>query len=212
MDNRFLKKFRFILIISGSVALMLGLLFTLQVLLKWPLYVLALQPRTLSAPQGIITMHFFHENLQHLFYNLVTLLGVLPLAIYFFPYQLFKRFLILICSTGLLLFIIGQPGTYHIGASGVIYGITSYVFTNSIQKKGREFGFLSLYMLFFYGSMLVGIFPLDPHVSWQGHLSGMLSGVALALFTKQPETVELIVPEPEKEDPDAAPFDWTGRG
>ena len=38
--------------------------------------------------------------------------------------------------------------------------------------------------MFLYGSMIWGVFPTKPTVSWEGHLSGMVSGIIVAIFFK----------------------------
>jgi uncharacterized membrane-anchored protein YhcB (DUF1043 family) len=36
-----------------------------------------------------------------------------------------------------------------------------------------------------YGGMIWGVFPMEEHVSWEGHLSGLVVGVALAFLYRK---------------------------
>jgi len=75
---------------------------------------------------------------------------------------------------------------FHIGASGVVYGLASFLFFSGMFRKDNRMMALSMMVAFLYGSMVWGIFPFEERVSWEGHLWGAVSGLALAfLYRKQ---------------------------
>ena len=78
-----------------------------------------------------------------------------------------------------------NKGVYHIGMSGVIYGLVSFLFTSGVLRKYLPLQAISLFVVFVYGSMVWGIFPMEQRVSWEGHLMGFLSGIALAVIFRK---------------------------
>jgi len=71
---------------------------------------------------------------------------------------------------------------YHIGASGIIYGLAAFLFLSGVIRKVNHLMAISLLVVFVYGSLIWGLLPFDYEVSWEGHLSGALVGVALAVL------------------------------
>lgn len=87
-------------------------------------------------------------------------------------------------ASGLLTWIIGRPAN-HIGASGIIYLLASFLFFKGIFSKHYRLVALSLIVVFIYGGLVWYVTPIDPEISWEGHLSGMISGFSLALIFKR---------------------------
>jgi len=86
-----------------------------------------------------------------------------------------------IILTGLLTWIIGRPAL-HIGASGVIYMLTAFLMFKGIFSKKYQLTALSFAVVFLYGSFLWYVFPIDPKISWEGHLSGLLVGFLFSIL------------------------------
>lgn len=85
---------------------------------------------------------------------------------------------------GLLTWVYARE-SYHIGMSGVIYGLTSFLFTSGAIRKYKPLLGLSLFVVFLYGSLIWGIFPLETKVSWEGHLSGLILGLLAAIVYRK---------------------------
>ena len=77
---------------------------------------------------------------------------------------------------------IGARQAYHIGASGLIYSFASFLFVSGLIRKNMKLMAISLLVVFLYGSMIWGILPLQPHISWESHLMGAIAGIVLAIY------------------------------
>ncbi len=138
-------------------------------------------PRTVSGLKGILTMPLVHGDGYHLFNNSVAILFFVSALFYFFPKEGLKIFLISYFVPGILICIFGRE-SYHIGFSGVIFSIAFFEFFVGIFLKNRSLMAFSLVIIFLYGSMFWGIFPVDEKISWEGHLFGALTGTLTAYF------------------------------
>ena len=140
-------------------------------------------PQTLKGIRGVLFSPFIHKDFTHLFNNSypILILGGLLFSIY-------KRiavqiFIWLFFISGFWLWIVGRP-SFHIGASGIIYALASFIFASGIFSKNSRLSALSLVVIFLYGSMVWGILPTKEPISWEGHLSGFFAGIIVAIFYK----------------------------
>ncbi|GAB5472571.1 MAG: rhomboid family intramembrane serine protease [Maribacter sp.] len=142
-------------------------------------------PRTVQGIRGILFSPFIHASLEHLYNNTIPL-AVLMASLFYFYRNIAARTLLLgIFFSGLLTWVIGRP-SYHIGASGVIYFLASFIFFKGMITRYYRLVALSLMVVFIYGSLLWYIFPIKEGISWEGHLGGFLTGLALAYILKAP--------------------------
>ncbi len=150
---------------------------------------------------GIVSGALIHGDWQHLMNNSAPLV-----ASAFFIYMLFGRFanLIFLSSyllSGLLIFLFARQDTYHIGASGVVYSWISLLAASGLFRKDRRSLAFALLIAMFYGSMVWGVLPFQPGISWDGHLLGGLSGILLAyLFRNFNRSAEKIQENPSMEE------------
>lgn len=141
-------------------------------------------PRTLEGLRGVFTMPLLHSDLKHIFSNTLPLV-VLCAALHYFYRSFYYRVLISIWFlSGFWLWLGGRPG-YHIGASAVVYGLASFLFFSGIFRRHTGLMALSLLVVFLYGGMVWGMFPLINGISWEGHLFGALAGFAMAYLLRK---------------------------
>jgi len=141
-------------------------------------------PRTISGLVGVLFSPFIHGDLTHLWHNTLPLL-ILSMALFFFyPRNAWKVLLFGVLFTGCFTWLFGRVA-HHIGASGIIYMLFGFLFFKGLVAKHFRLIALSFVVVFIYGSMIWYTLPVDPKISWEGHLSGLLVGAGLAFFVKK---------------------------
>ena len=164
--------------------ILIWLIFWIEFRFNVDLKSFGIQPRKIEGIYGIMLSPFLHLSLEHLINNSIPLL-LLSSAIFFFYRTISWKIIFLgIFLSGLLTWIIGRDST-HIGASGLIYVLISFIFFKGIISKNFNLMALSLIVVFIYGGTIWYIFPIKENISWEGHLSGFIVGIILALLFKK---------------------------
>lgn len=163
--------------------LIVGLKFLEEYLaLSWERY--GVLPRSLEGLLGILTSPFIHGDWKHVFNNVFPLV-ILGISLRYFYKDISREvFLWSWLMSGLWLWSIGRPN-FHIGASGIVYALASFLFFSGLIRKHTRLMAVSFVVVFLYGSMVWGIFPIKEHISWEGHLSGALAGIILAWWFRK---------------------------
>ncbi|MDG1508776.1 MAG: rhomboid family intramembrane serine protease [Flavobacteriaceae bacterium] len=141
-------------------------------------------PREIKGLRGVLFSPFIHSDASHLSSNSVPLLVLLASLFYFYRKIAHKVLIYGILLSGLFCWIIARD-SYHIGASGVIYLLFSFIFFSGIIRKHYRLIALSLVVIFLYGGMIWFILPTEDRISWEGHLSGFLIGVLFAFLYRK---------------------------
>lgn len=145
-------------------------------------------PLDIKGVKGIILMPFIHGDWDHLLANTVPFL-ILSSALFYFYSSISVRVLIGIWFlSGLWVWFGGRP-SWHIGASGLIYGLSSFLFFSGLIRKDTRLTALALIVTFLYGSLIWGafpnFFPKEDNISWEGHLGGAVAGFVLAFYYRK---------------------------
>jgi len=140
-------------------------------------------PLHASGLPGIITAPLIHGSLSHLFSNTAPLVILGTALIYGYPRSAIIVIPVLYLGTGLGVWLFARSA-YHIGASGLSFGIMFFIFTIGVLRWDKRAIILSMVVFFLYGSMIWGIFPTKPGVSFESHFFGAAIGVALAGLLK----------------------------
>lgn len=181
MDTIEKKKFKFSLVIPLLLVLFLWLVAALDNLAELELYKFGIYPRRLKGLMGIVLAPLVHGGIKHLFANTLPLI-ILGTAINFFYRALAYKVIVLVwLLTGVMVWIFGRD-SYHIGASGIIYGIASFLFFSGVVRGNIRLAALSLIVVFLYGGLVWGIFPFSSGVSWESHFFGGFWGLITAIY------------------------------
>ena len=148
-------------------------------------------PRTFLGFRGVFLTHFIHSNTSHLFNNSIPLFVLLSSLFYFYKEVAYKVLFFGGFLTGFLTWGIARD-SYHIGASGIVYLLFSFVFFSGIIKKHYRLVALSLIIIFLYGSMIWYVLPIKEGVSWEGHLSGFFVGLIFAIVFRNKGIVKEV--------------------
>lgn len=143
----------------------------------------SIYPRKFKSLLGVFASPFLHSDLSHIVNNSMSFFVLMTLVRFFYQKNYLKIFLLAIVFSGFLTWIIARPA-YHLGMSGVIYVLASFIISKSFFSKQYNLIALAFVVIFIYGSMVWYVFPVDARISWEGHLSGLLTGILLSFFFK----------------------------
>lgn len=212
------KIFKHSLVFPSLFLLAFWLVFLVESTLDFEFAVYGIYPLKLEGLKGILFSPFIHSGYEHLAANSVPFF-VLALALFYFYRKLAYRIFILIYLLSGLCVWLGGREAWHIGASGVIYGLASFLFFSGIFRNDVKLLTIAIIVVFLYGGMFWGIFPLKPEISWESHLWGGVSGLILSIYYRKQgpqrhhyewEEEEEEDKETEEETPDLFTSDHTG--
>lgn len=151
------------------------------------LHIYGVHPKDAAGLLGILTMPFLHGDFAHLFSNSIPFLVSSTFIFHFFPKEKWRVLFTIWFFSGLGIWLFGQGNSIHIGASGLVYGMVAFLLTTGFIRKNKNLTAVAFILVFLYGSMIWGLFPQyswfeKMNISWEGHLFGALSGVAMALL------------------------------
>jgi membrane associated rhomboid family serine protease len=191
------------MIIPGIFVFFMWLVKIVEVLFGLDFSDYGIYPLTKRGLPGIIFSPFIHADFTHLFNNTLPLFFLSIALFYFYSEVAFRVFFSTYFLTGLLVWL-GGRAAWHIGASGLVYGLASFLFFSGIIRRYFRLIALSLLIVFLYGSMVWGIFPgvYKKNVSWESHMLGFISGAVLALWYKNEGPQRPVYEWMEKDDPE----------
>ncbi|ARG98898.1 rhomboid family intramembrane serine protease [Legionella micdadei] len=153
------------------------LVFILNALLGKRLLILGIIPRHILGLPGILFAPLLHANFNHLFFNSIPLLVLSNfILVNGLTYFLWVTAIITLIS-GVLIWLFAKPGI-HVGASSVITGYWGLLVSDIVQQGTLTAIILGIISLYYFAGIFFGIFPSKKGVSWEGHLFGLLAGLA----------------------------------
>lgn len=167
-----------------------------------------IQPQNLHYLTGVFLAPFAHSDYSHLINNTIPLFFLMSLLIYFFDSLSYKLLFLMYFFTGLGMWFLCPIGHNIIGASGVLYCLSSFLFFSGLIRRNRQLMSISLLIVFLYGSMFWGIFDIPSNemknVSWESHRIGFVLGILFSIIfrSKGPQKKVYDWGEDEDEDDD----------
>ncbi len=167
-----------------------------QSIWNWDPAAYGIMSRRIWGIPGIISGPMVHGSWKHLISNTFPLFVLTALSIYFYRKVAMRAFWLIYFMTGIAVWLLARPVS-HIGASGIVYGLVSFIFWNGIFRRSLRSIILALIVMLVYSGMFFGILPDQEGISWESHLLGSLAGIFASFWFKG----ELEDEEIEKDDP-----------
>ncbi|PRX92120.1 rhomboid family intramembrane serine protease [Allonocardiopsis opalescens] len=156
-------------------------------------------PRHLGSLSHIFSAPFLHFGFDHLISNTLPLV-VLGLLV---AMSGLGRFLgataIIILTGGLGVWLFSGDHTLVAGSSILVFGYFGFLVVRGFVERRTLDIVAMICVVIFYGTLILGVLPVDPRISWIGHLFGLIGGVIAAL--KLPRRTERPTPAPDPYNP-----------
>ncbi len=143
-----------------------------------------IRPRQLDGLPGILFAPLAHASFEHLIANTAPLLFVGTAMLFLYPRAASKVVPAVYLGPGVAVWLFGRPSV-HLGASGLVYGLVAYVFIGGLLRRDRRAIAASLAVAFLYGTLVAGLVPTEPRVSWETHVSAAAIGVVMAIALRR---------------------------
>lgn len=167
-------------VVLGGTLAVFWTVFLVNTLLGGALLRLGVIPRTTVGLRGILFAPFLHGSLSHIVANSIPFVALGWMVMlrderHFIPVTLAGML-----GSALLAWLLGAPGSVHIGASGVVFGYLGFLMLSGWYARSFGSILLSVVVTLVWGSLVFGMMPGAPGVSWQAHVGGFLGGVFAA--------------------------------
>lgn len=176
--------FRRALTFWGAVIALLWLVLIADWVTPGHLVAYGITPRSVEGLTGIAAAPFLHGGAAHLAANTVPLAVMGVVAALRDWRGMWIALIVSTIASGLGVWLFSPAHSVTVGASGVAFGLLGYLLARGIVMRRIGDFLIGLAVLAVYGTMVWGIFPSLPHISWQGHLFGFLGGVGAAFMAR----------------------------
>lgn len=169
------KKFKFLI----GLCVLLIAVHIINIGLGYYLNRFGIQPRRLDHLWTIFTAPFLHGNIYHLFNNVIGLAIFSGFYLIHSLHRYIYSSLFIITLTGFLTWLFAR-NAIHIGASGWVFGLWSLCIATAWFERRLLNIAIACVVIIFYGSVIYGVLPRDPGISFESHLFGVIAGIVCA--------------------------------
>ena len=184
--NRLRHSFR----LATAFAALLWIIKIVEMMFHLELVRYGVFPLQASGLMGILMGFLIHGSWSHLFANTLPIIILGTALLYGYPRSAKLVLAAVWLGSGLGVWLFAREA-YHIGASGLTFGVMFFLFMIGILRWDKRAIALSMIIFFLYGSMIWGIFPLKPGISFESHFFGAVIGVVLAIVLRNHDPAPL---------------------
>ena len=166
------------------LVVILWLVHLFQILIGSDFGYLGIYPREVFGLKGIFTAPLIHGDFSHLLSNSIPVFVLGTLIYYFYRRVATRSIIMMYLLTGLAVWLMARS-VFHIGASGVVYAMVTFMLGNGLFRRSLKSVVLALIVLFFYSGMFVGVLPNQEGISWESHLYGAFVGLFTSFYYKE---------------------------
>lgn len=178
-------------LLLGTLGLLI-IIHLLTVASQYRLLALGIYPRHPAGLLGIVFSPFLHGSFNHLFFNAIPLFVLMDFMLIYSPKTWAMATILIAFIGGLLTWIFGRKAI-HVGASGVITGYWGYLVFNMYQRADVTSIILGVVCVYYFAGIFFGIIPLrSKSTSWEGHLFGLIGGIAAAWIIAYPPAYQFL--------------------
>ena len=188
-----LQKISRSLFFSSAFLLLMWQIKLIESLLNMDFAIFGILPREFAGFKGVLTAPLIHADFNHLASNSFSMCFLLTCLIYIYDKIALRAFVGIYLVSGVLVWMVARP-VYHIGSSGLIYGLVSFLFFSGVFRLDMRLLSLSLLMVFMYGGLMWGVFPTSAGISWETHLMGSATGIFYAFYYRNEEVLSQFQP------------------
>ena len=167
-------------VILGGTFALFWTVFAVNNLLGGMLNVFGVIPRTTIGLRGLIFAPFIHQRFDHIVANSLPFLALGWMVMLRDPRHFVPVTLMSAIGSGLLAWLLGAPGSVHIGASGILFGYLGFLILSGWYARSALSVAMSVIVIAVWGGVVLGVMPGESGVSWQSHLGGFLAGALAA--------------------------------
>jgi len=202
------RRLRFAFTVALSFVLLLWVLKLAEYLSGLEFTQFGIYPRRAGGLAGVLCAPLIHGSVSHLFANTTSIIVIGTMLLYGYPRAAKVLLPVVYLGSGVAVWLFAREA-YHIGASGLAFGMLFFVFTIGVLRWERRTIAIALLVFFLYGGMISGVLPGERDVSFESHLSGALIGVLLAFLLRHrdPESPRNQYSW-EREEKEADDYDW----
>lgn len=182
------------LFFASAFLLLLWQIKLVESLLGADLAIFGILPREMVGFKGVLTAPLIHADFNHLASNSFSMCFLLTCMIYIYNKIAVRVFVGIYLISGVMVWLMARP-VYHLGSSGLIYGLVSFLFFSGVFRLDMRLLALSLLVVFMYGGLIWGVWPTDAGISWETHLMGSMSGIFFAFYYRAEEVLPQLQPE-----------------
>lgn len=176
---RFLEAVKF----ASVFLIIIWTIFIFKFITHYPMSSYGIFPREADGLIGIISSPLIHGSWGHLISNSAPLFMTMTMIHFFYKRVAIPSFIFIYLLTGFSVWLFGRS-VYHIGASGVVYGLVAFIFWSGIFRRNLKSIVLALVVIILYSGYLGGIVPNQEGISWESHLLGGFVGILVAYLFK----------------------------